>query len=73
MSIRHPISETQVADVARSSAMSEEYISVTEALKLVSPFSGNKRDVLTIISNVDTAFRVIAYILTKRIGCISSF
>jgi hypothetical protein len=34
--------------------MAEEYISVSEALKLVSPFSGNKREVLTFISNVDT-------------------
>jgi hypothetical protein len=39
--------------------MSEEYISVTEALKLVSPFSGSKKEVLAFVSNVDTAFRVI--------------
>lgn len=42
-----------------SSSMAEEYIGVGEALKLVSPFSGNKREVLTFISNVDTAFEVI--------------
>jgi hypothetical protein len=32
-----------------------EHISVSEALKLVTTFSGNKREVLTFISNVHTA------------------
>ena len=36
-----------------------DYISVSEALKLVSPFKGDKREVLAFISNVDTAFEVI--------------
>ena len=36
-----------------------EYISVGEALKLMSPFKGDKRVVLAFISNVDTAFEVI--------------
>ena len=36
-----------------------EYISVGEALKLVSPFKGDKREVLAFISSVDTAFEVI--------------
>jgi len=36
-----------------------EHISVGEALKLVSPFKGDKREVLAFISNVDTAFEVI--------------
>jgi hypothetical protein len=35
-----------------------EYISVGEALKLVTPFRGEKRDVLAFIANVDTAFEV---------------
>jgi hypothetical protein len=39
--------------------MAEEYISVSEALKLVAPFSGNKKEVLAFISNVDTAFEVV--------------
>jgi hypothetical protein len=39
--------------------MAEEYVSVSEALKLVTPFSGNKKEVLTFISTVDTAFEVI--------------
>jgi hypothetical protein len=36
-----------------------DYISVSEALKLVSPFKGDKREVLAFISKVDTAFEVI--------------
>jgi hypothetical protein len=39
--------------------MANEYISVSEALKLVSPFSGDKKEVLAFISNVDTAFEVV--------------
>ena len=35
-----------------------QYIPVTEALKLVCPFKGDKREVLAFISNVDTAFEV---------------
>jgi hypothetical protein len=33
-------------------------VSVTDALKLVTPFNGDKRDVLAFIANVDTAFEV---------------
>jgi len=36
-----------------------EYISVGERMKLVNPFTRGKREVLTFISNVDTAFEVI--------------
>jgi len=36
-----------------------EYISVGEALKLLSPFKGDKREVLAFISKVDIAFEVI--------------
>jgi len=35
-----------------------QYISVTEVLKLVCPFKGDKREVLAFISNVDMAFEV---------------
>jgi hypothetical protein len=52
---RHPNSEIQVADI-----MPTEYISVIEALKLVSPFSGNKKEVLTLVYNVHTAFECIS-------------
>jgi hypothetical protein len=41
------------------SATMSNYISVSEALKLVTPFRGEKRDVLAFIANVDTAFEVI--------------
>jgi hypothetical protein len=36
-----------------------QYISVSEALKLVCPFKGDKAEVLAFISNVNTAFEVI--------------
>ena len=39
--------------------MSEEFISIGEALKLVPPFKGNKQEVLAFIGKVDTAFVVI--------------
>jgi hypothetical protein len=39
--------------------MAEESISVSKALKLVTPFSGNKREILTFIANVDNTFEVI--------------
>jgi hypothetical protein len=51
--------EIQGMEVTRSDNMSTEYISVTEALKFISPFSGNKREVLTFVANVDTAFNCI--------------
>jgi hypothetical protein len=35
-----------------------EYISTDVALKLVTPFRGEKREVLAFITDVDTAFRV---------------
>jgi hypothetical protein len=59
MSIEHPRSEIQMTEISRSDATPVQYISVTEALKLISPFSGNKKEVLTFVSNVDTAFRCI--------------
>ena len=42
-----------------NSANMIEYISVSEALKLVAPFKGEKRDTLAFIANVNTAFEVI--------------
>ena len=36
-----------------------DHISVSEALKLVRPFKGERKEVLAFISNVDTAFEVI--------------
>jgi len=39
--------------------MSNEFISLGEALKLVPPFKGDKQEVLAFIGNVDTAFAVI--------------
>jgi len=37
-----------------------EYILVSEALKLLAPFKGEKRDVVTLVANEDRAFEVIA-------------
>jgi hypothetical protein len=39
--------------------MDEEYVSMSEALKSVSPFNGNINEVLTFISNVNTTSEVI--------------
>jgi hypothetical protein len=80
MSLRSPYSDIQVEEVGRSATMTTDYINVTEALKLVSPFSGNKKEVLTFVSNVDTALscinpenksRLYQFILTKISGAIS--
>jgi hypothetical protein len=77
MSLRLPYSDIQVVEIGRSDTMTTEYISVTETLKLVSSFSGNKGEVLTFVSNVDTAFscvspenrrRLYQFILTKISG-----
>jgi hypothetical protein len=64
-------------EVTRSDNMNTDYISVTEALKLISPFSGNKKEVLTFVENVETAFecinpnsrdRLFQFVLTKISG-----
>jgi hypothetical protein len=64
-------------EVTRSDNRSTDYISVTEALKLISPFSGNKNEVLTFVANVNTAFgcinpnnrdRLYQFVLTKISG-----
>ncbi|PNF41544.1 hypothetical protein B7P43_G12317 [Cryptotermes secundus] len=47
--------------------MAEEYVSVSEALKLVTPFTRNKREILTFISNANTAFEVINPIHADRL------
>jgi hypothetical protein len=61
----------------RPDIMATEYTSATEALKLVSPFNGNRKEILTFVSNVDTAFncvrpgdknRLYQFILTKISG-----
>jgi hypothetical protein len=49
----------QIVEAYRTSNKAEEYVSISKALKLVTPFSGNKRQVLTFISNVDAVFKVI--------------
>jgi hypothetical protein len=36
-----------------------EYVAISEALKLVAPFKGERREIFAFIANVDTAFKVI--------------
>ena len=55
----YPSLETEVVSPDSSTFNMAEYISVGEALKLVTPFRGEKGDVLAFIANVDTAFEVI--------------
>jgi hypothetical protein len=54
----YPNLEAEVASPDSNTANMTEYISVGEALKLVAPFQGEKRDVLAFIANVDTAFEL---------------
>jgi len=52
----YPNLQPEVASPDSNTANMIEYISVCEALKIVAPFKGEKRDVLAFIANVDTAF-----------------
>jgi hypothetical protein len=45
MSARQREGNVTIAEADRSDSMAEEYVSVSEALKLVTPFTGNKREV----------------------------
>jgi hypothetical protein len=55
----YPNLEAEIASPDSNTANMTECISVDEALKLLAPFKGEKRDVLAFIANVDTAFEVI--------------
>jgi hypothetical protein len=55
----YPDLEAEVVNSVSDTANMSEYISIGEALKLVTPFRGEKRDVLAFIANVGTAFEVI--------------
>jgi hypothetical protein len=55
----YPPLDTEVANADSNTASMTEYISVSEALKLVTPFKGDRREVLAFIANVNTAFEVI--------------
>ena len=52
----HPI--TQIANVSEPQIMAGEFVNLGEALKLISTLSGEKKDILSCISHVDTAFEV---------------
>jgi len=49
----------EVVNPDRNTVNMTDYTSVGEALKLVAPFKGDKRDVLASMDNVDTTFEVI--------------
>jgi hypothetical protein len=55
----HPSTSSQSATSSTVSRNDGNFISVSEALKLIPPFKGNKEEVVTFIGNVDTAFAVI--------------
>jgi len=55
----YPELKAEVPNPDGNTANMTDYISVGEALKLVAPFKGDKRDVLAFIANVDTIFQVI--------------
>jgi hypothetical protein len=55
----YPDLNAEVMSPHSNAANMTEFISVGEALKLVAPFKGDKRDILAFIANVDTAFEVI--------------
>lgn len=55
------------AQIQRYSTMSVECISVTYALKLISPFSMKNKEVLTFVSNVNTALKYINPNLEDRL------
>jgi hypothetical protein len=57
MSARFNKVNVATVETDSSSSMAEEYNGVSEALKLVTPFSGNKKEVLTFIFSVNTHLR----------------
>jgi hypothetical protein len=58
MSARSSRISSRILEADSSEIRAAEYISMSEALKLGSPFSGKKKEVLAFILNVDTAFKV---------------
>ena len=55
----HPNTSSQSATSSAAFRNHGDFISVSEALKLIPPFKGNKQEIVTFIGNVDTAFAVI--------------
>jgi hypothetical protein len=56
----YPNLETEVANPDGNTTKITEYILVNEALKLLTQFKGEKRDVIAFFTNEDRAFEVIA-------------
>jgi len=55
----HPSTSSRSATSIAVSQNNGDFICVSEALKLIPPFKGNKQEVLAFIGNVDTALAVI--------------
>ena len=55
----YPNLDAEVGSPDSNAVNMTEFTSVGEALKLVAPFKGEKKDVQAFIANVDTAFEVI--------------
>jgi len=55
----HPSTSSRSATSSAVSQNNGDFITVSEALKLIPQFKGNKQEVLAFIGNVDTAFAVI--------------
>ena len=67
----YPDLEAEFVNPDSNTADMTEYISVGEALKFVTPFKGEKRDLLAFIANIDTVFEVID--LEMRVFYLNSF
>jgi hypothetical protein len=59
MSARSSKVNIQTVEAGSSESMAEKYISVGEVIMMVTPFSGNKKEVLIFISIVGPVFEVI--------------
>jgi hypothetical protein len=55
----YPDLHTEVVNVDSNTAGMTEYIPISEALRLVTPFKGERKEVLAFIANVNTAFEII--------------
>jgi hypothetical protein len=59
--------DIKIAEANSSDSMAEAYISMGKALKLVILFTGSRMEVLTFISNVNTAFDMMNLIHGERL------
>jgi hypothetical protein len=53
-----PSLDAEVVCADSNTAIMTEYVAISEALKLVTPFKGERREVFAFIANVDAEFEV---------------